>query len=80
MGVNVDEAGEDGLVAEVDQSGVFRNGRLFTDRRYLIPLDNDDDVTAGPGVLAVDQTTGLKLVNLIRRSKNGQKKETPYDQ
>ena len=48
MGMNVDESGEDGLVAEVDQSRVFRNGRFFTDRRYLIPLDNDDDVTGAP--------------------------------
>jgi hypothetical protein len=37
MGVNVDETGEDGLVAQIDKDGIFGNGGLFTDRRYLIP-------------------------------------------
>jgi hypothetical protein len=69
--MGIDKAGKDGFVAKIYQDGIFGNGGIFTDRRYLIPLDNDDDVTADLSVLAIDQTSGFKRVNLIRRSKNG---------
>jgi hypothetical protein len=78
--MNVDETGKDGLVAKIDEDGIFGDGGLFTDRNDLVPLDDDYDVTADLGVPSIDQTSGFKRVCLIRRSDNGKRKETPYGQ
>ncbi|MCK7479486.1 MAG: hypothetical protein M0C28_20670 [Candidatus Moduliflexus flocculans] len=76
MGMGVDESGEDGSVAEIDNDGILGNGGILAKRGDLVPLDDDVDMASHLRTLTIDESSGFDDIGLIRRSDDGQKKET----